>query len=62
MRVNIPVCITLPPEVKSAAERCAENNYTNISQLIRGAIIEKLKKEGFLPAPTGAAPTEEAQP
>lgn len=59
MRNNLQINITLPPEVKAAADRYTVANYVKFSQLVRDMLTEKLKKEGYLPTPTAGITTEE---
>lgn len=52
MRNSPQINITLPPDVKAASNRYTLANYLTFSQLVRVLLVEKLRKEGYLPEPS----------
>jgi hypothetical protein len=45
---SLPVSVRLPPHVKAAVAKAAEDDHRSISSLIEKVLVDYLKKRGFL--------------
>jgi hypothetical protein len=48
-KTTLPVSFRLPPEVKTAAEKAADDDHRSLSSLLEKLLTEHLRKAGYLP-------------